>query len=278
MQSVKLAVTSDLHLPITSSAAIAELAREIAAQEPDSLVVAGDVGESLADVRRCLSLLKQLVECPIWVLPGNHDLWARGASSRRLFEELLPQTVAEADCHWLEGKAFVLHGVGVAGTIAWYDYSAADPHVREPPRVFAENKRYFNMDANFIDWSWSDMEFAERVAGPFLAALDRLEADPAVRQTVVVTHVPLLECQMCRDSGNRDWAFSNAYFGNLTLGQKVLTRRKVTHVISGHTHVERAGRVPLPDGRVIDARVLASEYRSPVWVGLELPHPVVTAP
>jgi predicted phosphohydrolase len=270
MPTVKLAVTADLHLPITSSTAIAELAREVEAFAPDVLVVAGDVGESLANIEKCLSLVKQFVPCPVWVLPGNHDLWARDASSRRLWEELLPQTVEQADCHWLEGKAFVLHGVAVAGTIAWYDYSAVDPHIRESARTFAENKCYYNMDANYINWEWSDPQFAELVAVPFLAALDRLEADPAVRQTVVVTHVPLLECQMCRDSGNPDWAFSNAYFGNLTLGAKVLQRKKVTHVISGHTHVERKGQVQTEDGRRIEAQVIASHYGQPAWVGITL--------
>jgi hypothetical protein len=108
------------------------------------------------------------------------------------------------------------------------------------------------------------------VAGPFLATLDRLEADPSVRQTVVVTHVPLLECQMCRNSGNLDWAFSNAYFGNLTLGWQVLERKKVTHVVSGHTHIGREARLEGADGRVVEARVLDSDYRRPAWLGLTL--------
>jgi hypothetical protein len=50
------------------------------------------------------------------------------------------------------------------------------------------------------------------------ATLDRLNR-PAVRRTVVVTHVPLLECQMSHKPGGIDWGFSNAYFSNLTLGR-----------------------------------------------------------
>jgi Calcineurin-like phosphoesterase len=270
MPTVKLAVTSDLHLPITPSTAIAAAARALAEFAPDALVVAGDVGESLQDVARCLGVLKQFVTCPVWVLPGNHDLWSRGAGSKRVWEELLPRTVEEAGCLWLEGKSFVRGGVGVAGTIAWYDYSAADPSIKATAREFAENKRYYNNDAQYVSWEWSDPEFAARVAGPFLEALDRLEADPAVRQTVVVTHVPLLECQMCRDSGNADWAFSNAYFGNLALGERVLARPKVTHVVSGHTHVGRQGRVLRPAGPPVEAQVLASDYGRPAWAGLTL--------
>jgi 3',5'-cyclic AMP phosphodiesterase CpdA len=271
MPPIRLAFTSDLHLPITSAPAIADLARAVAAFAPAVLVVAGDVAESLPELERCLATLKGLLDCPVWVLPGNHDLWCRSARSQRLWEELLPQTVAAAGCRWLEGSSFVVDGVGVAGTIAWYDYSAADPAVQESPRTFAEQKRHFNMDAVMIDWAWSDADFAARVAGPFLAALDRLETDPAVRQTVVATHVPLLECQMLRRPDNRDWGFSNAYFGNLTLGRQVVARKKVTHVISGHTHIERQGQVRSEAGRVIEARVLASDYSAPAWLGLTLP-------
>jgi hypothetical protein len=268
---MRLAVTADLHLPITPASVIANLAREIAAFEPDALVVAGDVGESMPDVERCLTILKDLVACPVLVIAGNHDLWARSAPSQRLWQERLPEAVERVGCTWLEGKAFVRDGVAVAGTIAWYDYSAADPSIQASPRTFAENKRYYNNDAVLIDWPWSDPDFAAAVAAPFLETLDRLESDPAVKQTVVVTHVPLLELQMCRRPHDRDWGFSNAYFGNLTLGRQVLGRRKVTHVISGHTHVGREGLVRAEDGREVAARVLPSAYGRPAWAGLRLP-------
>jgi 3',5'-cyclic AMP phosphodiesterase CpdA len=270
MPTVKLAVTGDLHLPITSSTVMATLAREAAVFAPDALIVAGDMAESLPYLRRCLDILTSLVTCPVWVLPGNHDLWCREAASRRLWEELLPRAVAAAGCHWLEGTAFVLNGVAVAGTIAWYDYSAADPSIQVSTEAFARNKGHFNADARFLDWPWSDPEFAALAAGPFLATLDRLEADPSVRQTVVVTHMPLLECQMCRNSRDQGWAFSNAYFGNLTLGWQVLERKKVTHVLSGHTHVGREASLQRKDGRAIEARVLASDYRHPAWMGITL--------
>lgn len=271
MPSVRLAFTSDLHLPITPAAAIADLAREVDAFAPHAFVVAGDVAESiggLANLEQCLALLTGLVSCPILVLAGNHDLWTQGTSSQRLWEERLPETVKEAGCHWLEGNVFVREGVAVAGTIAWYDYSAADPTIQATPRVFAQDKRFYNMDAVYINWPWSDEQFATRVGEPFLALLDGLEADPAVRQTVAVTHVPLLECQMCRKPDNRDWAFTNAYFGNLTLGREVLKRKKVTHIVSGHTHIGREGWVETEDSRVIEAHVIASEYGKPAWLGL----------
>ncbi len=266
MPSVKIAVTSDLHLPITPALTIADLLREVEAHAPDALVIAGDIGESLREIERCLAMARELVSCPVLVVAGNHDLWKRGASSRQLWEKLLPKAVQQAGCVWLEGEAVVLNGVAVVGTIAWYDYSAVDPAIRATPEVFAAQKVNYNMDAVMIDWEWTDPAFAARVAGPFLATLDRLEADPAVHHVVVATHVPLLECQMCRKPHDPTWGFSNAYFGNLMLGRQVLARRKVTHVFSGHTHVSREGTAARENGPAVEARVIPSEYGRPAWL------------
>ena len=271
MAAVKLAFTSDLHIPITPPERAAVVANAMAAFGPDAVVLAGDLAETLPDLSALLALFRERVGRPVWVLPGNHDVWTKPPyDSRQLWEQRLPRLVAEAGCGWLEGTAFTLGDTAVVGSVACYDYSAADPGIHEPPAVFAREKGYFNADAYRIDWPWGDVEFAGLVAPPFLAALDRLEADAAVRRVVVVTHVPLLEGQMCRRPDDQRWAFSNAYFGNLTLGAKVLARRKVTHVVSGHTHVGRTCVVQHPDGPTVEAWVIPSDYGRPAWVGLRI--------
>jgi hypothetical protein len=269
--AAKLAITSDLHLPITKPERITALADEVRDFGPDALVIGGDLGESYLDFERCLDLVRQRIPCPIWVLAGNHDVWARPPyDSRRLWLEKVPEFVAHAGCRYLEGLSFTLGDTAIAGSIAWYDYSAADPAIKASALQFAQNKYLHNADALRIDWEWSDPEFAEKVGTDLLAQLDRLEENPAIRRVVVVTHVPLFEGQMCRDSGNADWGFSNAYFGNLTLGEQVRGRPKVSHVISGHTHVGRHCQVERGDGPPIEALVLASDYENPAWVGLTL--------
>lgn len=273
MAAVKLAFTSDLHLPMTPPDVLVTLAQEIAALKPDALAIAGDIGETALDegrrnIEKCLNIFSGLLDCPILVVAGNHDLWAplqEQVDSAKLWLEDLPRVVEHAGCIWLEGQAHIMGGIALAGTIAWYDYSAADPSIHESVESFAKNKRYFNNDAKRLAWPWTDPQFAQMVAVPFLATLDRLEADASVRQTVVFTHVPLLECQMYRKPADRDWGFSNAYFGNLTLGEQVLQRRKVTHIVSGHTHIPRHAQVKLTDGRTLEALVLNSQYGRPAW-------------
>jgi hypothetical protein len=271
MAAVKLAITSDLHLPITKDERISALGREVRSFEPDALVVAGDLGESLADLKRALHLLREQVTAPIWVLPGNHDVWARPPhDSRQLFLEALPAAVRAAGCRWLEGTAFIVKGVAVAGTIGWYDYSAADPSIQGSALQFAQQKFHYNGDALRIDWEWSDPEFAELISVPFLSQLDHLESDPSVQRVVVVTHVPLVEGQMRRQPDVVRWAFSNAYFGNLTLGRKVLSRRKVSHIVSGHTHFGKQCVLERLGMSAVTAHVLASDYEEPAWLGLHL--------
>lgn len=270
---MKAAFTSDLHLPITSSDAIVQLAGDIAEYSPDVCCVLGDIGESLAKITSCLKILKSVIACPILVVAGNHDLWLppnelfSGDSSERWQSEL-PAAVAAADCTWSEGQSFIKDGVALAGSIAWYDYSAADPSIQADEEMFRRQKRHYNVDALRVVWQHTDPEFAAMVGQGLLAKLDELEADPEVRQTVVYTHVPLLECQMCRKPEDYQWGFSNAYFGNLTLGGQVLQRRKVTHIVSGHTHIGRHAQAKLTDGRILDARVLNSQYGQPAWAGI----------
>jgi predicted phosphodiesterase len=270
--AVKLAVTADLHLPITNADRIAAVAEEIQAFGPDAVVVAGDVGESHVNIERCLKYLRDRIRAPLWVLGGNHDFWAWPPyDSRRLWLEVVPEIVERCGCRYLEGKGFVIGDAGVAGTIAWYDYSAVDSSIQASALQFAQSKYQYNADALRIDWEWADPELASMVAGPFLAVLDSFEANPQVRQTVVITHVPLVEGQMTRKPHDRDWGFSNAYFGNLTLGAKVLARRKVSHIISGHTHVGRQYRMDRPNGLPVETFVIGSDYESPDWIALTLP-------
>ena len=100
--------------------------------------------------------------------------------------------------------------------------------------------------------------------------LDRLQANAAVEQIVAVTHVPVLECQIPRRPSDLTWGFSNAYFGNLTLGQQLVARPKVTHVVSGHTHLAKDEQFTLVDGRSIRAQVIGCQMNRPGWISLDL--------
>ncbi len=270
----KIVVTSDLHLGITSEQTLRGLARDIAGEQPDLTVLAGDIAEGLGNFSTCLKLFAE-VPGQVAVLAGNHDLWARdGRSSADLWQHLLPKAVRAAGMLWLEEAAWQQDGIAVAGSIAWYDYSAVDPII--PPfsaEFFAREKGKYNLDARMMEWSRTDVEFAAQVGDALCARLASLEQDEAVQAVVVVTHVPLFAVQMARKAGDRRWGFSNAYFGNLSLGQRLLGLRKLRVVISGHTHIGRKGQVARPllrDLPALPVSVLPCDYDAPTYEMIEL--------
>lgn len=260
----KIVVTSDLHLGITPEAALRQLAREVAQEQPDLTVLAGDIGEGHDNFVACLDIFRSLPG-KVAVLLGNHDVWARrGFASETLWNQALPEATRAAGMEWLEGSVWVADGVGVAGSLAWYDYSAVDPTIPPyPASWFAENKGRYNLDGRYLDWQWSDSAFADGLGDGLMERLTRLEQRTDVRAVLVVTHVPLVEEQMLRKPEDPRWGVTNAYFGNLSLGKRVLAFPKVRAICSGHTHVAREGVVQRPAGAPVRVSVLGSDYGAP---------------
>lgn len=269
----KIVITSDLHLGITSPATLSMLADVIADEEPVLTVLAGDIGEGLPEIVECLKLFAR-VPGEVAVLAGNHDLWTQiGYSSRELWEKYLPEVVQAAGMLWLEGTTWQYDGIAVAGSLAWYDYSAVDPAIADyPAEFYAQIKDKYNMDALRIDWPWSDQQFAAQLGDAFIEQLEQLEADSNIQSILVVSHMPLFEEQMHRKSQDVDWGLGNAYFGNLSLGRRILPLNKVQTVVSGHTHlgvVSQVMRPEHPERSPLRVSVLGSDYHNPVYTVVE---------
>jgi predicted phosphohydrolase len=260
----RICVTSDLHVGITPEPVIRALAGAIAAEGPALTILAGDLGEGLSAYRRCLALFSALPG-QLAALAGNHDLWAReGLSSERLWSTELPAATRDAGALWLEEDSWSSEGVGVLGSVAWYDYSAG---TRSPPWLpasyYAKLKPLVVRDAQLLDRGWNDRAFAARVGAGVVARLAALEADRAIDAILVATHVPLFKEQRARmpHASRTSWA----YFANLTLGDQVRTSPKVRVVCSGHTHWGVDGvvaRAPLAPLAVV---TLNSDYGAPTY-------------
>ena len=268
----RIVVTSDLHLGITTADELRGLVEKITAEQPDLTVLAGDIGEGIENVRACLGMFKGLPG-KVAVLMGNHDLWTERNDSQELWEKLLPDAVREAGMIWLEDAVWrggEGDGVAVAGSMCWYDYSAVDPAA--PPHDadwFAEYKGQYNPDAYFINWQWLDQQAAQTLGDALVERLRTLEDDPAVRAVMVVTHVPLFRVQMFYKPDDLRWGTGSAFFGNMTLGERLLPMRKLRRVISGHTHVGREGVVQRSDAPPLPVWVIPSDYHTPTYLTVE---------
>jgi predicted phosphohydrolase len=267
---MRLAVTSDLHYDLagrlTPPDAIEALARQIARERPDLLILAGDLGHGMENFRRCIASFSGVAP-RLAVLAGNHDVWHDShldLSSQQLLDEVLPGICAELGAIWLETSSLRLGAVAVVGSLAWYDYSAIDPEQAHHALQLPALKRFLNNDANWIDWPHTDPEVAARLGDALLRRIEALDGDPEILQIVVATHVPLLEEQMVRRPDNANWGVSNAFFGNLSLGRRVAAFPKVALLVSGHTHFARDGIVARP-GRPLRHAVIGSDYGAPTF-------------
>ncbi len=269
---MRIVITSDTHYHPKWQGALQAMITEIAGLAPDCVILAGDVGERLDGYRQMLRLLQHL-DCPRLILAGNHDLWAdEQAGSEERWTETLPRLTRAHGAIWLEGENWSMAGLGICGTLGWYDYSARDPSLPVTDEEYATVKRLYNVDGQRIDWAYSDIEFANRIGEAFAARLAALDADPAIRESLVVTHVPAFEAAVVRKPDDKAWNFGNAYFGNLTLGKRIIASPKVRRVVSGHTHIGWNGQVGRPHG-AIEVRVVPAEYGSPAYVMLDYPAP-----
>lgn len=273
---MRLAVTSDLHYDpaghLTPPPLVRDLARAVAAERPDAVVLAGDLAHGLRAFRECVRCFAD-VGAPVAVLAGNHDVWRddeAGVGSAELWGGALARVARAEGALWLEGEVLRVGDAAVVGSMAWYDYSAMDPTVRATPDEAALAKRFYNNDAAWVDWGRDDRDVARALADGLAATLARAAADPGVRAVAVVTHVPVLEEQMVRKPHDPRWGFSNAYFGHLTLGARVVAEPKVRAVVSGHTHGGREAVRERPGAPPVDVRVVGSDYGAPAYVVLEV--------
>lgn len=270
----KLVFTSDWHAGLTSIDVIGRILQEIAAAEPDALIVAGDQGGTLREARSAIALARAILPCPIGVIAGNHDLWGRapgGGDSLALFEHTWPALCRELGLVWLETEVLRVGATAITGTIGWYDYSRRPPDghplLRDwTPAKLAAVKSAYNNDAHYITWSLADPEFADQCGEALERRLATLDADVSVEAVVVATHVPAFAEQLV--SRPEDSPIADAYFGNLTLGRRVARYSKVSHVVSGHTHRGVAWTEIQHETRVIQAATVASDYGVPAFLQL----------
>ncbi len=275
-RSVRIVVTSDLHYDptgsLTSPRAIRALVGEIEGEEPDAVVIAGDLAHGLDLFSRCLACFDDL-DVPVAVLAGNHDVWRddnAGLSSLELWRSRLPETTRKAGAIWLESEVLRVGDVAVVGSMVWYDYSALDPAWPMAVEHITVIKRLLNNDAYWINWHYTDPEFAAELEAALAERLSWACQDDSVRAVAVVTHIPILEPQIMRKPHDQRWGISNAYFGNLTTGRVVLAQPKVRVVVSGHTHIGRSGWVERDGISPVECHVVPSDYRQPAYVVIDL--------
>jgi len=231
---------SDLHISYEENR---EIVRGLRPDTPDDwLIVAGDVAETVADVRWALGLLAERFAKVVWV-PGNHELWtmkddpvqARGVARY----EALVALCRELGVVSPEDEYPVWTGEGgpvrITPLFLGYDYTWCAPgtSTKEESLAYAHNTGVVCTDEYYLhhdpypsrdDWCRARVaETERRLLGcdqsvPFLF----VNHYPLVREPTRVLHYPEF-AQWCGTELTADWH----------------TRFNTAGMIYGHLHIPR---------------------------------------
>ncbi|WP_326835894.1 metallophosphoesterase [Amycolatopsis rhabdoformis] len=194
-----LFATSDLHVTHEGNGPI--LDRVVPDSPEDWLLVVGDVAERSAVIRDTLETLRGRFAKVVWV-PGNHELWTTPKDESQLRGqaryEFLVEQCREIDVLTPEDEFPVWeHGaepLTIAPLFVLYDYSwrtpAAEGKTIEQALAISRENGVVCTDEYFLHpdpfpsrQAWC----AERLK----ISTDRLDAIPADRRTILVSHWPL---------------------------------------------------------------------------------------
>jgi predicted phosphohydrolase len=254
---LRIALTADLHFGgrhTSGNLATLEMAAYLYEQQPDVLILAGDIGAG-DDFGRCLDLFSS-IPCLKALTPGNHDIWvtsndARG-DSLRVYQQVLPQLASQRGFHYLDHNPLILpeYNLAIAGSINWYDYSWAIDELRRATPDWAERlqTKRFNRgrhnDVNYVRWPYTDATFTEEVVNTLTRQLD--ESFAQVDRAVVVTHHPTFRGinYPAPEPLQLDDLLWKAFAGNVQLEDALIQRAdRIAFAFCGHTHHAREGRL-----------------------------------
>ena len=283
--ATRILVTADLHYNIPRSRGPTEaLARRACRIGGDAIVLAGDTaGADLGPLRDCLRLFEGFGGRKLLVV-GNHCLWCRnGESSMDRYERILPELAREEGFHVLDTEPACLDGVGLVGSVGWYDYSFRDRSLGLPEAFYRakvspgaaawlggyeellDAHRDVLTDAHMgLGVRWMDgvhvrlhVEDEQFVAMLAEKLRWHLQAAAARSRRVLafLHHLPFAE--LLPTGRPRKRAFGAAYLGSDRLGSVLRRCDRVTDVYCGHSHWAAEARI----GR-IHAVSVGSTYTS----------------
>lgn len=264
---MRLLITADLHYNHLKSKPLAEeLIDTMNAAGGDVLLVIGDTATAAGDaLEQCLSRFH--FAGPKLFVAGNHELWTTEGDSESLLNEELPRRVRALGWHWLQTEPFVREGIGVVGSIGWYDYSFAQENLGIPWRFYANKispgaaarfSQYASLfepkddisplardiiarwnDGRFVKLSRSDEAFLQELLNNLERQLDLLKQ---VRHIVAaIHHLPFSE--LLPPPHSAQWDFAKAYLGSRKIGELLLRYPNIRHVFCGHSHLAMEAKI-----------------------------------
>ncbi|HUY89858.1 MAG TPA: metallophosphoesterase [Pirellulales bacterium] len=255
----RVAWLTDIHLNFLSPEESRVFLDNVAAAEPDAVLIGGDIAEA-PDVSQKLETIARSLTCPVYFVLGNHDFYF--GSIRQVREDVVQVCRQAPHLVWLTAAEAIelTPTVGLCGHDGWADARLGD---YERSLVMMNDYRLIEELAGVGKAArWPLLRAlgdaaAEHVRRVLPKALDRYP------HVVFLTHVPPLReaCWYQGQISSDEWL---PHFTCLAVGQALVEimrqrpERKLT-VLCGHTH--SSGETwPLPNVRILTG---SAEYGRP---------------
>jgi predicted phosphodiesterase len=186
----------------------------------DTLLLAGDVSDSLSELSRCLTALTARFRHVVYV-PGNHDLWViRDPSARHSFHKL-EQICAVANDAGVSMATIPGRALTIVPLFSWYDYSFGAPSAA--------------LRAGWADYRtcrWPFLMTAQEVCEHFLRMNEPL---PAINSSKVITFSHFLPRPDLLRQESTSAQFLRPVMGCTGLDKQIRHLGSTLHVY-GHSH------------------------------------------
>ena len=260
--TMKILFTADLHLniparsPRTGRTAFDVFSEQVELENPEVIVVAGDIGTPAQSARHLVALRNAVGECLLAISLGNHDFWldstghAKFSNLDQVVTRYWREPARDIGAVLLDIENAVVGDLAIVGGYGHFDLGLAEPNLHVRGRRITEDI-YLSGGMNGL--FWNDFrhipncgtrvraEAGEQAAG-IASRMD--QAITAGKRLLMAVHTcPWRELNGHPLRGSEEDILS-AYSGNSLIGKEIQKRASsVEFLMCGHTHMPVRERV-----------------------------------
>ena len=224
---MKVYAISDLHVDFPENLDwLAQLSREQYTE--DLLILAGDVTDDLELLKRVFGMLLERFQTVCFV-PGNHELWVRGAAYDCSIEKF-HAVLAACEACGVETGCFRTEHLSVVPLYGWYDFSFG-----EPDASLKMGWRDFHV------CSWPQQLSTASAVNNYFLSLNNSRLSEKNQVVISYSHfVPHIELMPDQIPPHKRVVYP--VLGSQELGNQVSRLNPDIHVY-GHSHVNQEKRI-----------------------------------
>ena len=259
---MNIVFTADLHLniparsPRTGRTAFEVFAEVIELENPDAVVVAGDIGTPTQSARHLVALRNAVGGRLLAITLGNHDFWidstghAQFSNLNQVVTRYWREPARDVGAVLLDLETAIVGDLAIVGGYGHFDFGLAEPNLHVRGRRITEDI-YLSGGMNGL--FWNDFRYipncgtrvreeAKEQASGLASRMDA--AISAGKRLLVAVHTcPWRELNGHPLRGNESDILA-AYSGNLMLGNEIKKRgASIDFLACGHTHMRVRERV-----------------------------------